>query len=119
MESAPYVLFRPKSDTKAYVILIYWSTSAFDETCCEIQKRVEVIKQEIAVDNLSLRFSVENVPAAKRQFIYLLNNYICMKTQHDDTDKMSSDGKQQLHSFLKLIGETKSKKRKSESFADV
>jgi len=38
MGDLPYILFRPKSETKDYVILIFWSTS-FDDIAYEIQQK--------------------------------------------------------------------------------
>ena len=60
MESMPYLLFRSKAE-KDYVILIFCPTS-IDDTECEIQKRAEVIKQEVAVNGYQLRFKVETIP---------------------------------------------------------
>ena len=71
MGNLPHILFRPKSDTKEYVILLFWSTN-MDDSECEIQKKFEIIKQEIAVDHFQLRCVVENVPSPRRQFLYLL-----------------------------------------------
>ena len=61
MGNLPHILFRPKSDTKEYVILLFWSTN-MDDSECEIQKKFEIIKQEIAVDHFQLRCVVDNVP---------------------------------------------------------
>ena len=58
MGNLPHILFRPKSDTKKYVILLFWSTN-MDDSECEIQKKFEIIKQEIAVDHFQLRCVVE------------------------------------------------------------
>jgi len=65
MQNMPYILFRPTSETKDYVILVFWETST-DESSCEIQRHVEIIKQEIAVDNFQLRFITEMIPAKRR-----------------------------------------------------
>ena len=80
MGSLPHILFRPKSNTKEYVILLFWSTN-LDDFECEIQKKFDIIKQEIAVDHFQLCCIVENVPSPRRQFLYLLNNYVCLKAQ--------------------------------------
>jgi len=45
MGDLPYILFRPKSETKDYVILIFWSAS-FDDTACEIQQKTEIINKK-------------------------------------------------------------------------
>ena len=44
--SLPYILFRPKSETKDYVLLLFWATSQ-DDSNCVLQKSVQNIKQEI------------------------------------------------------------------------
>ena len=41
MGDLPYFLFRPKSITKVYVILLFWSTS-LDDSACEVQRRADV-----------------------------------------------------------------------------
>ena len=98
----PHILFRPKSDTKEYVILLFWSTN-MDDSECEIQKKFEIIKQEIAVDHFQLRCIVENVPSPRRQFLYLLNNYVCLKAQSDEVYHLPPDNKEQLNNFLQLL----------------
>ena len=47
MGELPYPLFRPKSETKCYIILIFWSTSVeqFDN---KIQKKAKVFQKELA-----------------------------------------------------------------------
>ena len=65
IENFPYIFFRPKSDVKEYVILLFWSTDT-DDSACQVQKRFEIVKQEIAVDLFQLRCIVENVPAPRR-----------------------------------------------------
>ena len=120
MDQYPYVLFRPKSDTKYYVILLFWATSV-DDTSCDIQKNVDVVKREISVDNFELRFTVENIPAPRRQFLYLLNNYFCVKVQNDAVRHLPPDGNQQLQTFTQLLKEPESsRKRKSnEPIAEI
>ena len=102
MGNLPHILFRPKSDTKEYVILLFWSTN-MDDSECEIQKKFEIIKQEIAVDHFQLRCVVEYVPSPRRQFLYLLNNYACLKAQSDDVYHLPPDNKEQLNNFLRLL----------------
>ena len=70
---------------------------------CEIQKKFEIIKQEIAVDHFQLRCVVENVPSPRRQFLYLLNNYVCLKAQSDEVYHLPPDNKEQLNNFLQLL----------------
>ena len=38
MGNLPYILFRPKSETKKYVVLLFWSTN-MDDAACEVQKK--------------------------------------------------------------------------------
>ena len=102
MGNLPHILFRPKSDTKEYVIHLFWSTN-MDDSECEIQKKFEIIKQEIAVDHFQLRCVVENVPSPRRQFLYLLNNYVCLKAQSDEVYHLPPDNKEQLNNFLQLL----------------
>ena len=108
---APYILFRPKSTAKNYVILLFWSTN-IDDSVCEIQRNAEVIKKEIAVDDFQLRFVVENVPSARKQFLYLLNNYVHMAMQNEPNCQLPPEEEQQLDAFLKLLKGETSKKRK-------
>ena len=83
MEKMPYLPFRPKAE-KDYVILIFWATS-IDDIDCKIQKKAEIVKQEVAVDGYQLRFKVENLSSPRRCFLYLLNNYISLAIQNDET----------------------------------
>ena len=116
MENFSYILFRPKSEVKEYVILLFWSTDT-DDSACQVQKRFEIVKQEIAVDLFQLRCIIENVPAPRRQFLYLVNNYICLKTQNDNGFRLSAENQEQLKSFLKLLNNPEpSKKRKAVDF---
>ena len=61
MGSPPYILFRPKSETKDYVLLLFWATSQDDSNCAQ-QKSVQNIKQEILSDGFQLQFTVKNGP---------------------------------------------------------
>ena len=115
MEKIPFLFFRPKSDTKEYVILLFWSTSMLDSEC-EIQKKFAIAKQEIAVDGFRLRFNVENVSAPRRQMLYLVNNYICLKAQKDETFYLPDVSRQQLENFLDLLKEEPPKKRRALDF---
>ena len=99
MENKPYLLFRPKSDTKDYVILVIWSTN-FDDTFCSIQESAEVIKEEVLADGYQLRFKVENVPSSRRFTLYMLNNYITLAVQNDDDCHLPTVDHKQLESFL-------------------
>ena len=111
MKNLPFILFRPKSNTKDYVILLFWATS-IDESDCEVQRFVEVVKQEIAVDGFQLRFTVENVPSPRRQFLYLLNNYVYMKSQNDSVCQLPPDDRQQLQYFFTLLKEPETTKKR-------
>ena len=91
MGNLPYILFRPKSETKEYVVLLFWSTN-MDDAACEVQK-----------NSSKLRCVVENVPTARRQFLYLLNNYIFLKVQKDDVCHLPPDNHEQLETFVKLL----------------
>ena len=64
MGELPYLLFRPKSETKNYIILIFWSTSV-EESGCEIQKKVKVLQEEVAAEH-QFRFKVEKRTLAKK-----------------------------------------------------
>ena len=101
MGSLPYILFRPKSETKDYVLLLFWATSQNDSYCA-LQKSVQNIKQEILSDGFQLRFTVENVTAPRRQVFYLAQNCLCLKTQNDDICHLPPDSHKQLVNFLKL-----------------
>ena len=90
MENKPYLLFRPKSDTKDYVILVFWSTN-FDDKLCSIQENAEVIKKEVLADGYQLRFKVENIPLPRRFTLYMLNNYITLSPIHTGVAIASDD----------------------------
>ena len=49
MGNLSYILFCPKSETKEYEVLLFWSTN-MDDAACEEQKNMEIIKREVAVD---------------------------------------------------------------------
>ena len=102
MEKKPYLLFRPKSDTKDYVILVFWSTS-FDDSACSIQQNAEVIKQEVLADGYQLRFKAENIPSPRRFTLYMLNNFITLAVQNDDECQLPPQDHKQLESFLTLL----------------
>jgi len=116
MGDLPYILFRPKLETKDYVILLFWSTS-FDDTACEIQQKTEIIKQEVTVDSYQLRFKVENISSPRRCVLYLLNNFNILNIQNDNVHHLPPQDHQQLVEFLNLlegrnVSETLMKKRK-------
>ena len=102
MENKPYLLFRPKSDTKDYIILVFWSTN-FDDALCSIQENTEVIKQEVLADGYQLRFKVENIPSPRRFTLYMLNNYITLAVQNDDDCHLPPVDHKPLESFLTLL----------------
>ena len=49
MGNLPHILFLSKSETKEYFVLLFWSTN-IDDVACEVQKNIEIIKQEIVVN---------------------------------------------------------------------
>ena len=102
LEKKPYLLFRPKSDTKDYVILVFWSTS-FDDSACSIQQNAEVIKQEVLADGYQLRFKAKNAPLPRRFTLYMLNNFITLAVQNDDECQLPPQDHKQLESFLTLL----------------
>ena len=114
METKPYLLFRPKSNTKDYVILVFWATN-FDDTCCNIQENAEAIKKEVLADGFQLRFKVENIPSPRRFIFYMLNNYLTLAVQNDDDCHLPTIDHKQLETFLNLLEEhdvTTPKKRR-------
>ena len=102
MQHMPYILFRPTSETKDYVILVFWATS-IDESACEIQRRAEIIKQEIAVDNFQLRFTTEKIPTARRFMSYMINNFVTMTVQSDEVCHLPPDEHKEFTAFQKLL----------------
>ena len=62
----PYLLFRSESETKSYIILIFWSTSE-EESSCEIDLRFKAFQKEVAAEH-QLGFKVENVSASKNKY---------------------------------------------------
>ena len=64
MENKPYLLFRPKRDSKDYVILVFWATN-YDDTRCNIQENAEVIEKEVLAEGFQLQFKVENIPSSR------------------------------------------------------
>ena len=113
MQKFPYILFKPKSKSKDYVVVLFWSSSINDQDC-HIQAEATVIQKEIAVDLYELRFAVENVCNAKPQFFYLINNFRCVKVQNDDVYKLTSENHKQLQFFIEMI-QSSSRKRKAET----
>ena len=113
MGSLPYILFRPKSETKDNALLLFRATSQ-DDSNCALQKSVQIIKQEILSDGFQLRFTVENVTAPRRQVSYLVHNCLCLKMQNNDICYLPPDSHKPLVNFLKLL-QKPVKKRKIEA----
>ena len=91
-----------------------------DDAACEMQKNMEIITREVAVDQFQLRCVVENVPAARCQFLYLFNNYTFLKVQKDDVCHLPSDNHEQLETFVKLLTQPEPmKKRKVDIIAST
>ena len=102
MENKPYLLFRPKSDTKDCVILVLWFTN-FDDALYSIQENAEVIKKKLLADVYQLRFKVENIPLPRRFTLYMLNNYTTLAIQNDQQWHLPPQNQKQLESFLTLL----------------
>ena len=49
MGNLPYILFCSKAETNDYVLLLFWDINQ-DDSACEVQKNVEIMKQEILWD---------------------------------------------------------------------
>ena len=112
MGSLPRIVFRPKSETKDYVLLLFWVTSQNDSNCV-LQKSIQDIKHEILSDEFQLRFTVENVTAPRRQVSYLIHYNLCLETQNDEICHLPPDSHKQLVNFLALLQKSV-KKRKIE-----
>ena len=104
MGSLPYILFRAKSETKDYVLILFWATSQ-DESNCALQKSIQNIKQEILSDEFQLRFTVENETAPRRLVSYLAYSCLCLKTENDDICHLPPDSHEQLVNYLNLLQE--------------
>ena len=81
--------------------MIFWATS-IDDINCEIQKKAEIVEQEVKRKE---RFKVENISSPRRCFLYLLNNYISLAIQNDETCHLSPQEHKQLELFLELLQE--------------
>ena len=80
-----YLLSRSKSETKNYIILIFWSTS-IEESGCEIEKTKVV--QEVPAE-YQFRITVEYALASKRlNILYLINNYKLELAQSDENSHL-------------------------------
>ena len=101
---SPYITFRPKSKTKNYIVVLFWASHPEDLNC-EIQKKIDVVKREIAVDGYELRFLVESV--LHRQIYYLVNNYECLYVQSDFAANLSTESLKELTTFQEMISKTK------------
>ena len=114
MENLPYILFCPKSETKN---MLFYYSGPLTWTMLHVKyKKMEIIKQEIAVDQFQLRCVVENVPAARRHFLYLLNNYTFLKVQKDDVCHLPPDNHEQLKTFAKLLTKPEPRKKRKVDF---
>ena len=114
MGELPYLLFLPKSETKNYIILIFWSTSV-EESSCEIQNKAKVFQEEVAIE-YQFRFKVENAPAPK--ILYLISNYKLVHFQSEENSHLQTEDHNQLVSFFAMLEQQniipQSKKRKAE-----
>ena len=102
IQNMPYLLFRPKTQYKEYIVLIFWATS-FDDSCCAIQQKAEVIKQEVSVDDYTIRFKVENITAPRRFMLHTINNYVSITIQNDDECHLPPEDHNQLSEFVNLL----------------
>ena len=98
IKNKPYLQFRPKSNTKDYVILVFWSTN-FDDMHCSIQENAELIKKEVLANSYQLRFKVENIPSPRKFTLNVLNNYITLAVQNDDECHLPVVDHKQLEFF--------------------
>ena len=105
MGGLPYFLFRPKSMTNDYAILIFWFTS-HDDSAFEVRRKTDVYQQEIAAE-YQLRFKTEYVATPTRQFCYLMNNYELMHSQNDEICHLPPLGHQFLETFFAIVQEQK------------
>ena len=111
MENKFYLLFRPKSDTKDYVILVFCSTN-FDDTLSSIQKNAEVIKKEVLADGYQFQFKVENIPSQPRFTLYMLNNNVTLAVQNNNNCHLPPVDHKSFLSLLEVHNITTMKKRK-------
>ena len=118
MENLPYILFRPKEETKDHVLLLFSVTNQ-DNSACEAQINVVIIKQELLSGGFQLRFNVKNLPALPRKVLYLANNYQCLKALNDDICHLPPDNHKQLVSFLKLLREPETAKKRRIDFVEL
>ena len=103
MGDLPYFLFRPKSITKDYAIILFWSTS-LDDCACEVRRKADVYKQEIAAE-YQLRFKTEYVATPTRQFRYLMNNYELMHSQNDEICHLPPLDHEFVETFFAIVQE--------------
>ena len=104
MGASPHILFRPPSNAKNYLVLLFWATDTEDENCL-LQQKVDLVKREIAVDGFELRFVVERV--VLQQIYYLVNNYECLKIRNDEGLQLSPESQKELTSFQQMIDKSK------------
>ena len=62
-----------------------------------------MIKQKNCCGPLLTLLHCGNVTSPRCQFLYLMNNHICLKAQNDDECHLPLDNHKQLNSFLKLL----------------
>ena len=78
------------------------------------------LEDPVDVNQFQLSCLVENIPAAKYQFLYLVNNYVCLKVQNDDMCHLPPDNHKQLETLVKLLTNPKPmKKRKVDILAST
>ena len=118
MGNLPYILFRPKSETKEYVVLLFWSTN-MDDAACECKKH----------GNYQARSSSGSVPIAlcvgkrtncKTSIPLSAQQLHLFKMQKDDVCHLPPDNHEQLETFVKLLTNPEpTKKRKVDIIAST
>ena len=117
MGNLPYILFRPKSETKEYIVLLFWFTN-MDDAACEVQKTWKSLNEKYQWINSSCAvwwktYQLQDVNSS----IYLTTT---SKVQKDDVCHLPSDNHEQLETFVKhLTNPEPMKKRKVDIIAST
>ena len=117
MGDSSYFLFQPKSITKDYVILLFWSTS-LDDSACKVRRKADAYQQEIAAE-YQLRFKTEYVATPTRQFRYLMNNYELMHLQNDEICHLPPLDHEFLETFFAIVQEQKVSPKKCKTMDPI
>ena len=84
------------------MVLLFWATHV-DDKACQVQKKAEMLKQEIFVDKCQSHFKVENLPNPQRRVASVVYDFLRLKKQNDDACRLSPDKYQELDSILNLL----------------